>query len=360
MKNTVHITFVLWVVFSLFLTSIRVHAFVILQYQHVSDKTPRDTSISPRMFEQHLVYLKENNVNVMSLLDVSTQLKSGKKLSDRAVAITFDEGYASIFNEAWPLLKKYNMPFAVFVHTQAHDKKNHSYMSWSDLKALSRSGVVIANHSDSLGHMIRRRNGESLESFSRRRSAEIDFAQKRIKQELGSAHLLFSYPFGEHDRELRAILSKKGYVAFGRQEGPIPDSVDLSNIPRFSFKGFKHDMNDFALKVNSVTIPLASVRVEGANGRQEDDMELSKDSYFPIVEISSPVMPYIGVFSCYAQGKSMIKAKKQGQKLRIQTKSPLPVGRSAYRCLSATGDGRYYWWSQPFVRRDSEGQWSHN
>ncbi|HBY85746.1 MAG TPA: polysaccharide deacetylase, partial [Colwellia sp.] len=52
------------------------HAAVILQYHHVSDSTPASTSISPKQFEVHLQYLKDNNFKVVALSELIEGIKN--------------------------------------------------------------------------------------------------------------------------------------------------------------------------------------------------------------------------------------------------------------------------------------------
>lgn len=335
-------------------------ALVILQYHHVSDKTPASTSITPALFEQHLTYLENNLFQVLDLTEVKELLEKNKPLPERAVSITFDDGYLSVYKTAFPMLAKRKWPFTVFINSQPHDEKNPAYMSWLQLQELVKAGVTMGNHTDSHAHLIRRATSESFNDFAVRREQEIDFAERRILQELGVNSKLFAYPFGEYDQELKAMLAKKGYIAFGQQSGPVPVKVDLQAIPRFPFGGHYGDMSDFAIKVNSTPVSQLSFRVETKSGVAIKNPELPLGTTQPVLYLSSPVIPYLQPFTCYASGQGMIDAKQQGNAIRVQAKQPLPIGRSKYNCTSPTGDGRYYWWSQLFIRRNNDGTWGHN
>ena len=335
-------------------------ALVVLQYHHVSDKTPASTSVTPAVFEQHMDYLAAKQFQVLDLLTVVKMLKAKQPLPDHAVVITFDDGYRSVFDEAFPRLKKRKWPFTVFINSQPHDEKNPIFMSWADLKVLVTYGAVIGNHTDSHGHLIRRSKGESFNEFALRREQEIDFAEQRIAKELGVNTKVFAYPFGEYDQDLKEILAKRGYVAFGQQSGPVPSNVDLQLIPRFPFGGTYGDAEDFALKADSVPVSLLQVYIETETGANLRNPELPIESTRPVLRMTSPVIPYLPPFTCYASGQGMIEAKQEGQSIRVQAKRPLGVGRSKYNCTAPTGDGRYYWWSQLFIRRNSDGSWGHN
>ena len=96
---------------------------VILVYHHVSTNTPPSTSISPEDFRKHLDYLQKNDFSVIPLNQMLETLKAGRQLPDKAVAITFDDGYISIYDTAFPMLKTYGFPFTLFLSTSPIDRQ---------------------------------------------------------------------------------------------------------------------------------------------------------------------------------------------------------------------------------------------
>ena len=98
------------------------NAAVVLQYHHVSDETPASTSTSPERFAMHLEYLSEAGFDIVPLHDLVDALRAGQPLPDKAAAITFDDGYISIYDTAWPMLKAKGWTFTVFVNTEPHDQ----------------------------------------------------------------------------------------------------------------------------------------------------------------------------------------------------------------------------------------------
>ena len=89
---------------------------VILQYHHVSDSTPASTSISPKQFEVHLQYLKDNNFKVVVLSELIEGIKNQQTLPDKSVAITFDDAYIDVLTQAKPILDKFSFPYTIFVN----------------------------------------------------------------------------------------------------------------------------------------------------------------------------------------------------------------------------------------------------
>lgn len=71
----------------------------------------RFTSVSD--FETHLAFFKEH-FHVISLEDYMSGERHKEKLT---ICLTFDDGYANFYQEAYPLLQKYQLPAAIFVTT---------------------------------------------------------------------------------------------------------------------------------------------------------------------------------------------------------------------------------------------------
>ncbi len=349
----------LWNCFSLVLLVLccaRANALVILQYHHISDKAPKLTSTSPALFKAHLDFLKEHQFKVLSAEKLPKILSSGT-IPDRTVIITFDDGYRSIYQNAWPILKKRKLPFTVFVNSQAHDEKNPRFMSWDQLREMAKKGATMANHSDSHTHFLRRRSGESFDQWQVRREREIDFAQQRIKKELGQAPKLFAHTYGEYDQALLRMLERKGYLAFGQQSGPVSPHSNAQALPRFPFGGAYGDMQDFSTKVYSLPFPQLRVVVKDSKGRSLKQPELPAGEGRPQMELISPLFRFAENLQCFASGQGAIKTAKKGGSMLSQAQRDLPAGRSRYNCTLHAGGPRYYWYSHLFIRRMPNGQW---
>lgn len=339
------------------LFSLDVSALVVLQYHHVSDKTPRSTSISPQLFKAHMDYIASAGYQVVDVKQLKAWLKNHERLPDKSVVITFDDGYRSVLANAFPLLKARQWPFTVFVNSKAHDEKNPHYMSWDELRMLSRQGGTIANHTDSHAHLIRKRSHESRESWKRRRTLEVEYAEKRIKKEIGVSHKLFAYPFGEYDEALQTYLKAQGYIAFGQHSGPVSPEVNRQSVPRFPFGGDYGTIDDFAVKLASLPFPKITLRTTTESGKVLNEPLLPLGEAQPILRIASPLFHYIRGPKCFASGMGEIPAEIKGGALVAQAHKRLSAGRSRYNCTAPAGGGRFYWFSQLFIQRLPNGDW---
>jgi len=320
----------------------RLHAAVILQYHHVSVDTPPSTSTSPQRFAMHLDYLAQHGFRVVPLFSLVEALQAGGPLPDRAVAITFDDGYRSIYETAYPMLRERGLPFTVFVNSAPHDGEQAGFMSWAQLRELSRNGATVANHSVSHAYLWQRQPGQDDRAWRDWATEEVSGAARRIEQEIGAASHLFAYPYGEYDAALLDLIAELGYTGFGQQSGPLAADSDLRALPRFPMGGSYGDAADFAVKVNSLPLPL-------------DDRETDRSGTRPVLRLrlTPPLRP--ADLTCFASGQGSIPVLADGPWAVIQAPQPLPAGRSRYNCTARSSEpGRFHWFSQPWVNGAEE------
>lgn len=326
--------------------SLDAHA-VILLYHHVADDTPAITSIKPEDFEQQLNYLADNDFQVWPLEKVVAALQSSDS-PDKVIAITFDDSYQSVYTEAFPRLKNRGWPFTIFVTTDAIDQGFNKQTSWDQLREMSRHGATIANHSASHDHLLIKRSKESRRQWRQRVSSDIEHAQQRIRTEIGHAPPLFAYPYGEYNAELSELVAGLGYTAFGQHSGAVGAYTDWFAVPRFPFAGVYSSLEDFATKVHTLPLPISHI--------DHPQNPLPHNMVKPTLKIRL-AEPLTATLQCYASGQGVIDLSNNDQLLRIKATRDIPVGRSRYNCTARHSSGRFYWFSQPWIRLDKDNKW---
>ena len=220
---------------------------VVLVYHRFSDEGPKSTSTSPEVFKGHLSYLQENEYTVLPLKTVIKKLQAKEKLPQNCVSLTADDGFLSIYKEAYPLLTEYQFPMSIFVSTNAIDKNYESMMTWSQLREMAPL-VNVFNHTVNHPHLVNLLQ-ENLQN-------EINIAQDRISKELGVKDKYLAYPYGEYDDATYAFLKSNGYIGFGQQSGVASQDSDFLNIPRFSMSGPYAKMESFIpVSYTHLTLP---------------------------------------------------------------------------------------------------------
>lgn len=88
---------------------------IVLLYHRVCEleNDPEQLAIPPKQFEKQILYLK-SKYTIVSLKDFYKNLQE-KKIKKNGILITFDDGYRDNFSQAFPILKKYQIPAVIFV-----------------------------------------------------------------------------------------------------------------------------------------------------------------------------------------------------------------------------------------------------
>ena len=107
----------------------------VLMYHRIGDDRYPSTSISQELFEKHIEYLVEENIDVLPITELSKYLKKEIDLTNQTVFITIDDAYRSFFQNGFPILKKNKLPFSIFISSDYVSSAEASeFMSWSMLK----------------------------------------------------------------------------------------------------------------------------------------------------------------------------------------------------------------------------------
>lgn len=324
----------------------------ILVYHHVSEDTPSSTSVSPSSFEAHLDYLEEQRFDVVSLPQLVAALSNGGPLPRRAVAITFDDAYASVYTEALPRLEARRWPFTVFVATDYVDRSYGAYLTWDQLRDIERRGGRIGNHTAAHRHLVRREPGESDAAWHRRVVEDITRAQSRLARELSQPLKMLAWPYGEFDRDLEAVAAELGFVAFGQQSGPAGVDSGLQRLPRFPVAEAYAGLDSLAEKLRSRALPLRVLAPE--------DRVLEPGAGPPSLTIRLPSGPYRRrQLRCYVPGQESAEIEWHDDVARIRAREPLKSGRSKFNCTapSIAEPGVYYWYSHLWIQPQADGSW---
>ena len=311
---------------------------VIVMYHRFNEADYPTTNIRLEQFKAHLAELTSGKYHVMSLPDIVTTLKAGRSLPDRTVGISIDDAYASVYQYAWPLLKKAGLPFTLFVSTDAIDRGLKGLMTWDQLRALQAAGVTIGHHSASHPHMA--------DLSPAKAAAEIDLASARFKKELGHVPELFAYPYGEASQALEKMVKEKGFVAaFGQHSGVVHPSLGFYYLPRFALNEHFGGLDRFKLAINALALPVKDITPEDVLVGTENPPAMG-------FTVLPPVPKGLDQLACFASNEpGRARVERLGDmRFEIRVSKPFPQGRTRVNCTLPGPDGRWYWLGRQFYR----------
>ncbi|WP_163339448.1 polysaccharide deacetylase family protein [Desulfopila sp. IMCC35008] len=318
------------------------HAAVFMYHRFGEGKYP-STNIRIDQFEEQLRFIEENEFKVVPLEAIIHALDNGTILPDKAIAITIDDAYQSVYDVAYPRLQSRGYPFTVFICPGDIDRGVKAYMDWPQIREMHDNGVTFANHSLNHDYLVRKKDGETALVWAERIRWDLEEAQKRLIEELDEAPPFFAYPYGEYNLELMAIVKELGFTAFGQHSGVVGPLADREALPRFPVAEAFADMSAF--KVKALALPMPVV--------QQDPVDPQTVERRPgLTLILKPVDMELDQLRCFYNGQPVTVAwKEAGRKFTIQAPEDLPAGRSRYNCTApSTENSRYYWFSHQWIR----------
>ena len=323
-----------------FVCAVESHAVVLMYHRFDESKYP-STNIRSEQFIGQLEFLKKNDFRVWPLQKIIDHLQSQKPIPDKTIGISIDDAYASVYEVAFPILKKRNLPFTVFVATDPIDNKNSDYMSWKHLREMVESGVDVGNHSRTHLHYVNQKDNETKQAWLKRIENDVLYASRRLHEELGVKTKFFAYPYGEYNMSIAFLMESLGYVSFGQHSGAMGEKNNMNFLPRYPLSESFADLTNFKDKVLSLPLPILTINpLEVVTVSSKPELEVELDT--KIVQARD--------LRCYAANQGLLDMSWKGRgKVLIQATAPFTTRRSRYNCTLPIR-GRYYWYSHLWVQ----------
>ncbi|WP_160169819.1 polysaccharide deacetylase family protein [Marinospirillum insulare] len=328
----------------------------VLMYHHISTSTPPSTSTSPADFIQHLDMLEKDGFEVWPIDRVARQIKRRRPMPDKVAVITFDDGYISVYKEALPILKERELPFTIFVNADPINEKRPLYMSWAELKEAQEAGGIIANHTLSHTHLIRKLDDETEEAWLKRVEHEIAANQQEIIKHLGSAPKIFAYPYGEYNPEIQKLVQKMGYIAFGQHSGAASPYTNITSLPRYAANGTSANPTSLRTKLHALPFPVVNEEpvtavLDGSNRRPSLKLTVMPGEY------------RIKQFRCYGPNAELLQVSRKtladgNLEINVTSDKDLHTGRPRYNCTAPhKTQNRYFWFTRQWLMPQANGDW---
>ncbi len=208
----------------------------VLMYHHlvpaaILQKMPPDPDIvSVEQFQQQMEYLTRHQYRTLTMAEAEAVVLGRERAPERAVAITFDDGYQSNYIYAYPILKHLHQHATIFAVTawitdaaSPFDPMRQTYLSWPELRAMQADGTFeVQSHTDNLHHIM---NGRAQVFSTDPAQAEADLRRSEVQivSHLGNLPFALAYPYGAYNRALLRATRQAGFRLGFRadDEGPV-------------------------------------------------------------------------------------------------------------------------------------------
>jgi len=238
----------------------------ILSYHEIAEpgeSLDKDYTVSPTMFVRQMDWLRNNGYRFVTVDDLLADESGRRPLPEKAVLITFDDGYRSMYDHAWPILKAWKIPAVVAVvglweddHTTVNfDGRiipRNKLMSWNELREMADSGLVeIGSHSFDLHRGIRGnpqgseqpaattrlwlgagKGYEAEAAYRQRIEADMAKSSNDIKAHIGRAPRVIAWPYGRYNTITHDAAARHG-MTIGLT---LDDGANMADTPLWKLR----------------------------------------------------------------------------------------------------------------------------
>jgi peptidoglycan/xylan/chitin deacetylase (PgdA/CDA1 family) len=185
----------------------------VLMYHDISPRTRERETVSPPFFAAQMEWLYGGGYRAISFSELdSLDAESAR----RAVIITFDDGYASFMDYAFPLLAEYGFKATINIigkHAGGFVSGHDPRLSWDECRILVKGGMVeIGCHTYGLhswnGNLSR---ASAVAAFNEKLAQDLSLFQEVYIKEMGRPARILAWPYGMHDSKSIEIAKQAGF-----------------------------------------------------------------------------------------------------------------------------------------------------
>ncbi|MEO1082265.1 MAG: polysaccharide deacetylase family protein [Pseudomonadota bacterium] len=174
------------------------------------DEASQRLEFSARDFEAQLRYMRREGFQFLSFADLAEIMQGKRPIPEKSVVLTIDDGYGSVYDVAWPLLKKYNARATLFIYTDFIGAA--AALSWEELREMDASELIeIESHGKSHASLAPIAEDTSVDSYRLRLAKELSGSEAVFMARLGRSPRFLSYPYGNSSLEIARMLDEVGY-----------------------------------------------------------------------------------------------------------------------------------------------------
>lgn len=195
----------------------------VLSYHRFAEKSTDKMTVSRESFDSQMGLLKARGYSVITLDQLFDFMEFKLPVPEKSVVITIDDGWQTVYDVAYPILRKYNFPATIFVYTELITGTAKT-LSWEQLREMMAGGLDIQCHTVSHRNLAVQQAGESMDDYVSSVMRELVESSRVIERQLGKKPSYLAYPYGATNGLVITLLKKAGYrgaATVVRDENPF-------------------------------------------------------------------------------------------------------------------------------------------
>lgn len=233
----------------------------ILGYHDFSEDLPEtEMRIKTSKFRKQMEAIRQLGLHVISLQDFIAWKETGKEIPENSILITLDDGWKSVYTDAFPILREFGYPFTLYLYKNYVDGGGKA-LTTAMIREMITAGASIGSHSVSHPYPStvkkeQAKGPEKYEAFLRKEiGASKAFLESRFKFSIST----YAFPGGFFTQEMHPLLEEFGYShAFTVHPAKVTRDLPNDQLPRYMILGTRDLVFELATTFRDPAAPIAA------------------------------------------------------------------------------------------------------
>lgn len=228
----------------------------VLAYHHVNVHKGDMVTVLPEVFERQMRFLRDAGYRTLSTWELLSYINGEISLDEKAVMITFDDGWLDNYVHAFPVLRKYNINATVFITTDWIERASENTLDLNERIPDHKESFSLIDRNE--GHrvllnweLVREMSGSGLVEFhshtkshrkchnlsAKELKEELEVSKGVMEERLDRPCIALCWPFGRNNDLSVDIARESGYsLLFTTRHGVVEKGSDPFSINRIAVK----------------------------------------------------------------------------------------------------------------------------
>ncbi len=221
----------------------------VLGYHDFSETAPETAMrIRTSKFRKQMETIRELGISVITMDDFIAWKNGERDIPKKSIVLTLDDGWKSVYTDAYPILKEFGYPFTLYLYKNYVDGGGKA-LTTPMIEEMMKNGATLGSHSVSHPYpatvkSFQKKGAEAYDAYLRKEMGESKvFLETKFKTPIST----YTYPGGFHTEEMHPLGKEFGYthmftVLPGKVKRGLPDAM----LPRYIILGNHDKIFEFA------------------------------------------------------------------------------------------------------------------
>lgn len=212
----------------------------VLGYHDFSETQPETAMrIRTSKFRRQMESIRQLGIKVITLDDFMAWKKGERDIPKKAVLITLDDGWKSVYTDAYPILKEFGYPYTLYLYKNYVDGGGKA-LTLPMINEMISNGATIGSHSVSHPYPItvksfRKKGPQAYDGYLRKEMGE---SKRFLEDKFPIKANTYSYPGGFYTEEMLKLGQEFGYThMFTVLPGKVKRGLRDELLPRYMILG---------------------------------------------------------------------------------------------------------------------------